>query len=360
MRCPRRPAWCSRSWSPTTTPPRTVSGSRPSTRAGTRETFAKYVNTLRSGGDLPTIIQLSEISLQQMIDSRSIVPIDDCIAADDYDLDDFPELLLDQYRVDGRLVTMPFQLANPVLFYDGNDFVAAGLDPDDPPATLDDLVETSRALVEAGAVTSGIALEVDAWPFEQWVATAGAALVDHDNGRSGRAEQALLDDQAVTDLLTTLAEMNDEGLLSSTGRGGEQAALAQFVSVAQGDAAMTIASSATLGEIYEQIGRVPDVDIRVGPFPVAADGHDHCRRRLALPHERDHRRRAGGSLGSDRLVERARAAGALVESARGTCRHGSRRSTTRRCSSCGPTGPDSGSRTTRSRRPAGSPTAAAR
>ena len=241
-------------------------------QGGYTETFGKYINTLRSGGDLPTIIQLSEISLQQMIDSRSIVSIDDCIAADSYDLTDFPELLLDQYRVDGRLVTMPFQLANPVLFYDGNDFVAAGLDPDDPPVTLDELVETSRALVEAGAVTSGIALQVDAWPFEQWVATAGAALVDHDNGRSGRAERSLLADQAVTDLLTTLAEMNREGLLLSTGRGGEQAGLAQFIAVAQGDAAMTIASSATLGEIYEQIGRVPDVDVRVGPFPVSGEG----------------------------------------------------------------------------------------
>ena len=109
--------------------------------------FGKYINTLRSGGDLPTIIQLSEISLQQMIDSRSIVSIDECIVADGYDLTDFPELLLDQYRVDGRLVTMPFQLANPVLFYDGNDFVAAGLDPDEPPATLDELLAADNRFV---------------------------------------------------------------------------------------------------------------------------------------------------------------------------------------------------------------------
>ena len=236
-------------------------------QGGYADTFSKYANTLRTGGDLPTLVQLSEIYMQQMVDSRSTVAVDDCIVASGYDLSDFPGDLLDQYRLDGRLVTMPFQLANLVLFYDGNDFTAAGLDPADPPTTLDELVTTSRALVDAGVVTSGIALEIDAWSFEQWVATAGETLVDRDNGRSGRADHARLDTQAVTDLLTTLQDMHDDGLLYVAGRGGEQAGLARFLAVAQGQAAMTIASSATLGEIYEQIGQVPDVEIRVGPFP---------------------------------------------------------------------------------------------
>lgn len=236
-------------------------------QGGYAETFEKYVNSLRGGGDLPTLLQLSEISLQPMVDSQSTVAIGDCIAAAGYDLSDFPEILLDQYRIDGELVTMPFQLANPVLYYDGNTFVAAGLDPAASPTTLDELVETSRTLVDAGVVTYGLALEVDAWSFEQWIATAGETLVDHDNGRSGRAEQARLDTELVRELLATLQQMHDEGLLLVTGRGGEQSGLARFVAVAQGEAAMTIASSASLGEIYEQLYRVPDIDVRVGPFP---------------------------------------------------------------------------------------------
>ena len=236
-------------------------------QGGYAETFGKYVNTVRSDGDLPTLVQLSEIYLQPMIDSETIVPVEDCIVASGYDLSDYSNRLLDQYRVDGRLITMPFQLANPVLYYDGNDFVAAGLDPADPPTTLDQLEETSQALVDAGVVGSGMALEVDAWPFEQWVATAGEDLVDHDNGRTGRAERARFDSDVVGGLLDTLQRMHDDGLLLVTGRGGEQAGLARYIAVAQGEAAMTIGSSATLGEIYEQIALVPDVDVRVGPFP---------------------------------------------------------------------------------------------
>jgi sn-glycerol 3-phosphate transport system substrate-binding protein len=236
-------------------------------QGGYAETFGKYVNTVRSDGELPTLVQLSEIYLQPMIDSQTIVPVEDCIDSSGYDLSDYSQRLLDQYRVDGRLVTMPFQLANPVLYYDGNDFVAAGLDPADPPTTLDELEATSRALVDAGVVGSGVALEVDAWSFEQWIATAGADLVDHDNGRTGRAERALLDGDVVGGVLDTLQRMHDSGLLLVTGRGGEQAGLARYVAVAQGEAAMTIGSSASLGEIYEQIALVPDVDVRVGPFP---------------------------------------------------------------------------------------------
>lgn len=241
-------------------------------QGGYAESFSKYVNTVRAGGTLPDIIQLSEISLQQMYDSGTIVPIGECVASSGLDLSDVPERLLDQYRIGGQLVTMPFQLANPVLFYDGNLFAAAGLDPDDPPSTLDELEETGRTLVDAGVVESAIALEIDAWSFEQWIATAGATLVNHDNGRTARADQALLDSPEVTELLATLARLHDSGLLLSTGRGGEQSGLARFVAVAQGTAAMTIGSSASLGEIYEQLYRVPDIDARVGPFPKLGDG----------------------------------------------------------------------------------------
>jgi ABC-type glycerol-3-phosphate transport system substrate-binding protein len=47
----------------------------------------------------------------------------------------------------------------------------------------------------------------------------------------------------------------------------DQAALGKFLAVAFGEASMTIASSASLGEIYNQLDLFPDVELRVGPFP---------------------------------------------------------------------------------------------
>jgi sn-glycerol 3-phosphate transport system substrate-binding protein len=104
------------------------------------------------------------------------------------------------------------------------------------------------------------------------VNTAGAALVDNDNGRAARAQHALLDSGPVTEVLGFLDSMNDAGLLEITGRGGDQAALSKFVAVGLGNATMTIASSASLGEIYNQLERAPGVDLRVGPFPGLSGG----------------------------------------------------------------------------------------
>ncbi len=236
-------------------------------QGGYTDAYTKYVNTLRTGGDLPDLLMMNETAQQQLVDSESIVAIGHCVDSDRYDLSDFSPKLLDQYRLGGELVSMPFQLSNPVLFYDGADLVAAGLDPDAPPRTFSELLDTCRTLVGRSAVESCIALDVDGSIFEQWLNMAGAALVDNDNGRTARATHAYLDSQAATDTYAFLTTLRDEDLLINTGRGTDQAEIGRFLAVGFNQATFTIGSSATLGEIYKQIGSFPGVDVRVGPFP---------------------------------------------------------------------------------------------
>ena len=47
----------------------------------------KYLTALR-GGKLPDMVLLEETRLQLMIDSKSVVPVQDCVDADDYDTSD--------------------------------------------------------------------------------------------------------------------------------------------------------------------------------------------------------------------------------------------------------------------------------
>jgi ABC-type glycerol-3-phosphate transport system substrate-binding protein len=97
-----------------------------------------------------------------LIDSREIAPVQDFIDRESFDLSDFEPRLLDYYRVGDRLYSMPFNVSNPVLLYEKNSFREAGLDPEKPPQTLEELTEYSRKLVKRdsqGNVTrSGIAL----------------------------------------------------------------------------------------------------------------------------------------------------------------------------------------------------------
>ena len=55
------------------------------------------------------------------------------------------------YTTRGVQWGMPFNVCDPVLLYSKGIFEAAGLDPDDPPATLDDVRADSQQIVDSGA-----------------------------------------------------------------------------------------------------------------------------------------------------------------------------------------------------------------
>ena len=234
------------------------------------DTLSKYLAALR-GGDLPDIVQMEETVMQIMVDSQSTVPVGSCIAADDYDTSDFVEPLFGQYSINGELKTMPFQLSNPVFYYNKLKFEEAGLDVETPPTNFDELLEASRVLVDSGTVPNAFALEVEAWYPEQWSSMAGEALVDNANGRvDDRARAAELDNSSITESFEWIDTMNKEGLVLNVGENPTNAD--HLLAIAQDNAAMTIGTSAALGTIYDVISQFPNVDIGVAPMPGPTDG----------------------------------------------------------------------------------------
>jgi sn-glycerol 3-phosphate transport system substrate-binding protein len=215
------------------------------------------------------MIQTEETAMQTMIDSKSIVPIGACVAAESYDLTDYSAGLIGQYSFAGVLQTMPFQLSNPILYYNKKAFRAAGLDPEKPPTTLPEILEASRKIVATGkakgATDKGFALEIQAWYPEQFMAKAGEAVVNNDNGRAARATAARLDSKTFTDTLQWIATMNKENLMLNAGRNvsGQN----HFLAVANGDAAMTFGTSAALGTVYQLLPSFPNIEIGLAPLP---------------------------------------------------------------------------------------------
>jgi sn-glycerol 3-phosphate transport system substrate-binding protein len=232
------------------------------------ETSDKYITALR-GGDLPHLVQLEETRTQLMIDSGSVLPAQACVDADRYDLSDHLPVVLDEFRVEDVLWSMPFNISSPVLYFNARAFEAAGLDPDDPPATFDELREASQALVDADETgrSKGFAIELTASHVEQWLAKAGETLVDNGNGRDGRATQVRLDEPAATEIYEFLDGLIEDGLATSVGRNPTGAD--HLLAIAGGDAGMTIGSSAALGSVFALLdsGEYPDVRAGVGPFP---------------------------------------------------------------------------------------------
>src|SRR5437016_1218827 len=119
-------------------------------QTGYEDTFTKFKAGLGSG-DLPDLVQLQDTSLQLMIDSRAILPAQACVDADKYDLSDHISRVVDYYKVNDVLWPMPFNVSNLVLLYNKQAFTKAGLDPEKPPASFDEVRADSEKIVASGA-----------------------------------------------------------------------------------------------------------------------------------------------------------------------------------------------------------------
>jgi sn-glycerol 3-phosphate transport system substrate-binding protein len=230
------------------------------------ETFDKYVTALR-GGTLPNVAMLEATTIQSMIDTHSAMPVQACVDAADYDLSDHLPVVIDQFTIDDTLWPMPFNVSTPVLYYDTNDFEKAGLDPNDPPSTFDELEAAARAIKESGAAKSGMALTLRPGNIEQWFNLADEPIVDHDNGRDGRAEHSLLDSEVGVESLAFMQRMIEEGLAVNVGQNANESD--NVLALGAGDVGMTIGTSAALGTIWavKDAGQYADVGVGVAPMP---------------------------------------------------------------------------------------------
>src|SRR5690606_33281489 len=117
---------------------------------------------------------------------------------------------------------MPFNVSNPLLYYNKAMFAAAGLGPEQPPANFDEPRPISQQLVDSGAAAAGLAYDhnIDGgggWYLEQWCATAGELYVNNLNGRDQPATEVLFGGPVGQHLFTTLQALERDGLLVNVG-----------------------------------------------------------------------------------------------------------------------------------------------
>jgi sn-glycerol 3-phosphate transport system substrate-binding protein len=232
------------------------------------ESLNKLINSIGSD-EIPTLFQADDVSTQILIDSEEMTPVQDFIDEESYDLSDYDPKALAYYTVDDTLHSMPFNPAGPVLIYNAEDFREVGLDPAQPPQTLEDVRAFAERLVQRdakGEVTRyGISLQISASLFEQMLAKSGELYVDHETGRGGRAEAAVFDSDAGKQVLAWWQDMIESGVAYNAGRNEDDAVL-RF---ANGGASMVMASSAVIGggaALLTLFGADP-AQFATGPLP---------------------------------------------------------------------------------------------
>lgn len=236
-----------------------------------QDVLTRYTAGL-STGDLPDIVQLEETTVQKLIDSRSTIPMQACLDADDYDTTTFLPRALEYYSYQDVLHAMPWTVSNPILMFDAQKFVAAGLDPADPPETLEEVRQYSQQIVDSGAARHGIALRIEPYVFEFLNAKSGGTYVNNGNGRDARATAATIDSEVGREIWTWWNDMVESGLALDTG--GAPDNFDHMLALGTGDAAMAMEASGILGIVRDVLesGQYPGVQIATGPLPALTTG----------------------------------------------------------------------------------------
>ncbi|KQX45730.1 ABC transporter substrate-binding protein [Paenibacillus sp. Root444D2] len=103
------------------------------------------------GGNPPDIAVLLAADLFTFMDMDSITPLDEFISQEgnNYISDFFPAFTANS-KVDGKMYSLPFQRSSVVLYYNKDAYKEAGLDPNKPPQTWEELRDISKKLTKPG------------------------------------------------------------------------------------------------------------------------------------------------------------------------------------------------------------------
>jgi len=229
------------------------------------DVLAKFKAGIQTG-DLPDVAQMEDTNLQFAVDSGEILPAQSCVTADQYDLSGHLPRVLDYFTIGGVLWPMPFNASNPLLYYDKHDFQAAGLDPEKPPATLDDVLADAKKLQAAGQKVP-FAMKMDSWHLEQMLQKANALYVNNANGRTKRSTASVIGGKSGETVFAWYAALAKGGLV----KGIDKTTVDNLLALSNGDVAMTIDSSAALGTAFEVLASGGQADkqlqLGIGPLP---------------------------------------------------------------------------------------------
>jgi len=138
-------------------------------------------------GNPPALAVLDAPNLLTLKDIDAIVPLDSFIEQDGGTAftDEFLQAFLEIGRNDGKLWSIPWQRSTPMFYYNKSHFIEAGLNPDNPPETWDEVIAMAEKLVvkdDKGNVKRwGMELAINFWLFKPMVLQAGGVL-DNEEG----------------------------------------------------------------------------------------------------------------------------------------------------------------------------------
>ena len=234
---------------------------------GTYDDMITKLKATMQSGNMPDVCQMYDIGTKFMTDSGYAVPVQDMFESTGYDPSTVMDIITSYYTVNGKQMAMPFNVSTPMLYYNKDVFKAAGLDPEKPPKTYDEVLEYSKKIVESGAAPVGFAQAIYGWFFEQQIAGQGKYYANNENGRKDAATAVdFVDNGAGLKIFETWKKLMDSGYAANYGSTTADTQTAFFA----GQTAMIIESTA----ILKNATNSSDFEIGTGYLPKIEENPD--------------------------------------------------------------------------------------
>ena len=138
----------------------------PSYKGSYPETMTAAIAAFRARQQ-PAIVQVFEVGTGTMMAAEgAIVPVYQLMAdhGEAFDPQAYLPAVVGYYSdTEGNMLSLPFNSSTPILYYNKDVFEKAGLDPEQPPETWEQLEEFSNTIRESGAASCGFSSRWISW-----------------------------------------------------------------------------------------------------------------------------------------------------------------------------------------------------
>ncbi len=219
----------------------------------------------------PAIVQVFEVGTATMMAAKgAIYPVYQLMGdtGEPFDPKNYLAAVTGYYSdSDGNMLSMPFNSSTPVMYYNKTAFQKAGLDPNNPPKTWDELADDARAIIKAGAATCGFTTGWPSWiQLENFSALHNVPFATKDDGFGGLDTELAIDTPLHKKHIQDMVDWQKEGVFKYGGRRSDSAPL--FYS---GECAMYMNSSGAQAGVR---ANAKDFEFGVAmlPFEAEVDG----------------------------------------------------------------------------------------
>lgn len=168
------------------------------------DTRVRALSALASGEPAQLAVMFS-IDAYDLIEQEHVIPFEDVDGVDKAWLESFYPALMANSRIEGKTWGIPFQRSTIVAYYNKDMFRAAGLDPESPPKSWDELVSMGKTLTKGD--THGLMIPSTGYPY--WMFQA-LAIQNGKEVMSGDGLTTYFDDPAVVDTLKFWKSLSTE------------------------------------------------------------------------------------------------------------------------------------------------------